>query len=104
MSAVAQVAKPASDSSLQTIVRPLDQTPQMLGLLPSLWFWNQHENARRGTIVVAPALVFLQLACASLYQVLHPLTSGMIAGLGTYLLFGLLERYIRAVLRSGQEI
>lgn len=80
--------------------RHLLDRPQRLGVLPTLWFWNDHERHRRGLPIVllltlpwTPVLFFLTVRFnlpMSLFVVVNILAP--------YLAMGLIERHIRSEL------
>lgn len=67
--------------------------PQMLGIIPTWWFWSDHENwwLVRGPASVLVGVVAFVVAISGL----PPLLAGLAAVVTFILAIGLLERYIR---------
>jgi hypothetical protein len=77
--------------------RSLLDRPQRLGLLPTMWFWNDHERQQLLTPLASAVLIPLALL---LWWLKSFLGLGMWLQLvpmfiGPYLMMGLVERHIR---------
>jgi hypothetical protein len=83
----------ATDQSGQREQRHLLDHPQPLGILPTLWFWNDRANWRRVSWAFG-TLGFI-ITIAVFFSHLHPLIAGLVAGLTMALAIGLLEKYVR---------
>jgi hypothetical protein len=73
--------------------RYLLERPQLLGIIPTRWFWRDMENWRlvRWPFGIFVAIMVVVLSLGSP----HPIVAGLIAGGTVFLAQGLLERYIR---------
>ena len=79
------------------------ETPQRLGILPTLHFWNRRDVWQSGRWVIAPvagaSALFTGLAWTVVSPSLVPLV-GLASGVPVILAHGLLERYVRRRLRE----
>lgn len=79
------------------------ETPQRLGILPTLHFWNRRDVWKSGRWLFAPlagaSALLTGLAATAVDPWLLPLV-GLANGLPVVLAHGLLERYIRRKVRE----
>jgi hypothetical protein len=79
------------------------ETPQVLGILPTLHFWNRRDVWKSGRWLFAPlagaSALMTGLASTAVDPWLVPLV-GLASGLPVVLAHGLLERYVRRRVRE----
>ena len=79
------------------------ETPQRLGILPTLHFWNRRDVWKSGRWLIAPvagvSALCTGLASAAVNPWLVPLV-GLASGVPVILAHGLLERYVRRRVRD----
>jgi hypothetical protein len=74
------------------------ETPQRLGILPTLAFWNRHDVWKSARWFAVPVIGASLLASAALAFTVTPWlfpAIGVATGVPTALTYGLLERHIR---------
>ena len=78
------------------------ETPQRLGILPTMAFWNRKDVWKSARWLVAPMVGMGTFAIAMIGPQIESFTIAMAGGLGAavpLLTMGLLERHVRKVLR-----
>lgn len=82
--------------------KSLVSRPQVLGIIPTWWFWSDEQNWRL-VRVPASALAAVAIFIVSLAG-LSPIAAGLAAFVAFILGIGTLERYIRRQTKSMQQL
>jgi hypothetical protein len=76
--------------------------PQLLGILPTWWFWGDPENWE---LVARPLMpIYVVTTMVALFVMPHPMLALIAPTAVLVLLLGVLERYIRRQVRKRREL
>jgi hypothetical protein len=92
----------ATDAGRETRERHLLERPQLLGILPTWWFWNDRENWR---LVRWPFAVFVFISALVLTAIALPLVAEIAIFVSVFCLgLGSLEKHVRRQALKRREL